>query len=349
MNVALRAVRGKRIFVGLSGGVDSAVTAALLQEAGADVYGIFIKGWYPEGLPCTWATDRRDAMRVAARLHVPFHTLDASKEYRESVIQYLIREYGAGRTPNPDIMCNRDVKFGIFYEFAKKQGADFIATGHYAQSEAGSLLRGADESKDQSYFLWAISNEALTMSLFPLGSKLKSEVRMLAKRYGLPNATKKDSQGICFLGPVSMDDFLRAEFDVVSGFAYDVEGNTVGTHDGALLYTLGERVALMNASAGPWYVLKKNMEQNSLIVSRELYPAQAPFAISLTNTNFFTTPTTTEVVTAQYRYHGPIVAGTYDSTVHSFIPATPLAEPVASGQSLVLYRDNQVIGGGIIG
>jgi tRNA-specific 2-thiouridylase len=149
------------------------VTAALLKRAGAHVYGVFIKGWYPPGLPCSWAEDRRDAMRVAARLQLPFETLDASTEYKKSVIDYLIAEYRAGRTPNPDIMCNKDVKFGAFFEFAKRKGADAIVTGHYAQAENGRLLRGIDADKDQSYFLWAISKDALAMTYFPLGGYKK--------------------------------------------------------------------------------------------------------------------------------------------------------------------------------
>src|SRR3989344_734386 len=167
----------KRVFVGLSGGVDSAVTAALLKEEGNEVVGVFIKGWYPPGMPCTWASERRDAMRVAASLGIPFHTLDASEEYKRGVIDYLLAEYRAGRTPNPDVMCNREVKFGAFHRFAREKGADLIATGHYARSIEGNLLRGVDEAKDQSYFLWAVPKEALVRSAFPLGSMHKSETR----------------------------------------------------------------------------------------------------------------------------------------------------------------------------
>src|SRR3989344_5375442 len=170
-------VRGKKIFVGLSGGVDSAVSAALLKRAGALVTGVFIKGWYPPGLNCTWANERRDAMRVAARLHIPFRTLDASAEYKKSVIDYLVAEYRAGRTPNPDVMCNREVKFGAFYRYAKAQGADLIATGHYRSGE-----------KDQSYFLWAVPKDILDETVFPVGNLEKSEVRALAKKCALPVA-----------------------------------------------------------------------------------------------------------------------------------------------------------------
>ncbi len=345
----MNSVRGKKVFVGLSGGVDSAVTAALLKQEGADVYGVFIKGWYPPELPCTWATDRRDAMRVAAALHIPFHTLDASLEYKKSVIDYIISEYGKGRTPNPDIMCNRDVKFGAFYKFAQEHGADFIATGHYAQQLDGSLVRGVDAEKDQSYFLWASSGEALAHTLFPLGGLHKSEVRVLAEGFALPNARKKDSQGICFLGPVSMDDFLRAELTCKPGSALNERGTTVGTHDGVLLYTLGERVTLADAAPGPWYVLKKDIHANVLIVGKERQTALAPFALTLSHTNWFSSPERATDLVSQFRYHGPKVPGTYDASVQAFIPAEPLTEPVAPGQSLVLYQNDVVIGGGIIG
>jgi len=193
-----------KVFVGLSGGVDSAVSAALLQHEGAEVVGVFIQGWYPPGMPCTWQEDRRDAMRVAAHLGIPFYTLDASAEYKKSVIDYLLAEYAAGRTPNPDVMCNREVKFGAFYKFAMEKGADFIATGHYLTGE-----------KDQRYFLWAVPKEVLAKTLFPVGHMEKSGVRKLARKFKLPVAKKKDSQGVCFLGPISMKEFLMDELGIV--------------------------------------------------------------------------------------------------------------------------------------
>ena len=356
-------VKGKRIFVGLSGGVDSAVSAVVLQKAGAEVTGVFIKGWYPPGMPCTWADDRRDAMRVAASLGIPFHTLDASAEYKKGVIDYLLAEYAAGRTPNPDVMCNREVKFGAFYEFAKARGADFIATGHYARSviqpsscrhapiisqpthARTRLLRGTDPSKDQSYFLWAIPREALSHTLFPVGELPKSEVRVLAKRFKLPVAEKKDSQGICFLGSISVDDFLRQEMHTETGKVFTTDGEQVGEHDGAVLYTLGARIALRplhsRVEAGPWYVVAKDMEANTLTVSKEQFRQSSREAITLRDTNWFEELTDEEsnkekLVEAQYRYHGPIVKGAFDFKKNIFTPHDLLNEPVASGQSLVL-------------
>ncbi len=302
-------VKGKKIFVGLSGGVDSAVSAALLQEAGAEVTGVFIKGWYPPGMPCTWATERRDAMRVAARLHIPFLTFDASAEYKKGVIDYLIAEYRAGRTPNPDVMCNREVKFGAFYRFAKEKGADAIAMGHYRAGE-----------KDQSYFLWAVPKAVLEATLFPVGKMEKSDVRALAKRFNLPVAEKKDSQGICFLGSVSVKEFLEKEF---------------GTDNPALLYTIGQRV-----EGG--YVIEKDVEKKEIKVSKTR--AGGAREIQFTDVNWFNEPAI--ATEAQYRYRGIRVTG--HITDNRFIITVPLLETPAPGQSIVFYRADELIGGGII-
>lgn len=337
---------GKKIYVGLSGGVDSAVTAALLQREGAHVTGVFIKGWYPPGMPCTWAEDRRDAMRVAAHLGIPFITLDASKEYKQGVIDYLLAEYGAGRTPNPDIMCNREVKFGAFWRFAKQHGADVIATGHYAQVEQGVLTRGVDPAKDQSYFLWAVPKEALAMTLMPLGGFHKEKTRTLAREFKLPNARKKDSQGICFLGSISVDDFLRNEFENIPGEARDTSGAAIGTHDGVLLHTLGARIALKNAPPGPWYVIAKDIPNNVLIVSKERTQEESRTTVALSEVNELAAISPTEPLEAQYRYHGPTVSGTYKN--REFVPTAPFPEPLAPGQSLVVYRGDTLVAGGII-
>lgn len=339
-------VRGKRVFVGLSGGVDSAVTAALLKERGARVTGVFIKGWYPPGMPCTWAEDRRDAMRVAARLGIPFHTLDASAEYKQGVIDYLLSEYRAGRTPNPDVMCNREVKFGAFLRFAKAAGADAIATGHYARIEDGVLLRGIDAAKDQSYFLWAVPKDALSMTLMPLGSMHKDETRRLARKHRLPNAAKKDSQGICFLGSISVEEFLINELGAQQeGEAVDDSGNAVGRHRGAVLSTLGERVTLRSAAPGPWFVVGKDIAANRLVVSKEPRSDRASDRIALTQQNWLEEPSERTLM-AQYRYHGPCVEGYMREG--SFMPAAALPEPLAAGQSLVLYDGTCLVGGGII-
>lgn len=344
----MNGLKGKKVFVGLSGGVDSAVTAALLKQAGAHVVGVFIRGWYPPGMPCTWSEDRRDAMRAAARLGIPFHTLDASKEYKEGVIDYLLAEYALGRTPNPDIMCNREVKFGAFYKFAIEHGADFIATGHYAQNTDGHILRGVDSAKDQSYFLWAVPKEALLRTLFPVGSLEKSETRALAATFDIPQATKKDSQGICFLGSISVDNFLRAEIGAEAGIAINEAGEEVGVHTGAVLATLGERVSLESALPGPWYVIAKRMKENLLVVSHEHSSGATSNTLELTQTNWLTSEYFGREIEAQYRYHGPVIAGTLSIDGTSFTPETTLPEPIAPGQSLVCYQENELLGGGII-
>ena len=313
-------VRGKKIFVGLSGGVDSAVSAALLKKAGADVTGVFIKGWYPPDMPCTWSEERRDAMRVAARLRLPIRTLDASAEYKKSVIDYLLAEYRAGRTPNPDVMCNREVKFGAFYRYAIEEGADAIATGHYRSGE-----------KDQSYFLWAVPKDVLAATLFPVGAMDKSEVRKLAKKYNLPVAEKKDSQGICFLGAVSVKEFLSQEF---------------GNDNPALLYTLGQRIPHPD---GLRYVSGKNVTTGEIMVSETR--ASNERTVTFTNVNWHNDPETAE--SAQTRYRGPVLTGRVLDD--RFVSDEPLPETPAPGQSIVFYsprgeagKDDVLVGGGII-
>jgi tRNA-uridine 2-sulfurtransferase len=289
-------------------------------------------------------------MRVAAHLGIPFTTLDASVEYKQGVIDYLLAEYKAGRTPNPDIMCNKEVKFGAFYRFAQANGADYIATGHYAQvirDEGGvHLIRGIDADKDQSYFLWAVPKGALAQTLFPLGSQAKRETRRLAQQFRLPVATKRDSQGICFLGSVSVEDFLESEFGTEPGIATDAQGASVGEHNGALLHTIGERISLNGAAAGPWYVLAKDIEKNVLVVGKERGNAAVPAEIVLRDMNWFAEVTPEDEIVAQYRYHGPKVSGRISE--QRFAPTEALPEPVAQGQSLVIYRGEECVGGGII-
>lgn len=301
-------VKGRRVFIGLSGGVDSAVSAALLQRAGAQVTGVFIKGWYPPGQLCTWAAERRDAMRVAARLHIPFETLDANVEYKRGVIDYLLAEYRAGRTPNPDVMCNREVKFGAFYHYAMAHGADCIAMGHYRAGE-----------KDQSYFLWAVPKEILEKTLFPIGGMKKSKVRALAKRFNLSVAEKPDSQGICFLGAVSVKDFLRRELG----------------DNPALLYTIGERVP-------GGYVVGKDIVRGQVEVASEPRRTRAIRFGEENRLGEWSGP-----LLAQYRYHGPRVMGRIEGT--TFVAAESIPETPAPGQSIVFYRGDELLGGGIIG
>ena len=274
-------------------------------------------------------------MKVALALDIPFLFFDFEKEYKEAVVDQMLVEYKAGRTPNPDVMCNREVKFGAFYRFAKECGADAIATGHYRAGE-----------KDQSYFLWAVPKDILQETLFPVGEMEKSVVRALARKLDLPVANKRDSQGVCFLGSISVEEFLKIEFGVRTGFARDENGQTVGTHDGVLLYTLGERIALHGAENGPWFVLKKDIKKNELVVGKSRIPSRIDeqALIKFESTNWFGEP---DMVTgAQYRYRGPLVPGHIQG--NAFVTTALLMEIPTPGQSIVFYDDGELIGGGII-
>ncbi len=289
----------KTVFVGMSGGVDSAVSATLLKEQGYDVVGVFIRTWHPEFLKCNEEEERLDAMRVAAFLDIPFLTFDFEKVYKKEVADYMISEYKAGRTPNPDVMCNKEVKFGAFLKKVVSMGADYVATGHYAQTnkytgfpcvtqgnpvylnlgklkierENFGLLKGNDVTKDQSYFLWILKQEQLKKILFPVGHLKKTEVRKLAKKLNLPVAEKKDSQGICFLGAIDLKEFLKHYIKEKKGEVSNTEGEKIGFHDGVVFNTLGERhgftITKKSPNDGPYYVVGKDLKKNILYVSQD--------------------------------------------------------------------------------
>ncbi|MFC1802234.1 tRNA 2-thiouridine(34) synthase MnmA, partial [Patescibacteria group bacterium] len=237
--------KSKKVFVGMSGGVDSSVSAVLLKKQGYNVVGCFIKTWHPDFLPCTWKEDRLDAMRVCAFLEIPFIDIDLEKEYKEEVFQYMVSEYREGRTPNPDVMCNKKIKFGGFFKKAMSLGADFVATGHYARNvlRGGkqNLMKGVDNNKDQTYFLWTLTQEKLEKIIFPIGHLEKKEVRKLAKKFNLPTAEKKESQGLCFVGKIEMKDFLKRFLEEKKGDVLNEKGEVVGWHEGAQYYTIGQR------------------------------------------------------------------------------------------------------------
>ncbi len=306
-------MKEKTVFVGLSGGVDSAVSAALLKKQGYEVVGVFIKTWHPDFLECNEEEERRDAMRIAAHLDIPFLTFDLEKVYKKEVADYMIREYKMGRTPNPDVMCNKEVKFGAFLKKALAMGADFVATGHYAsnrenifqeatgggvpfRSEARngvkelrekifSLIKGKDPSKDQSYFLWTLKQEQLKKIIFPIENFKKTEVRKLAKKFNLPVAEKKDSQGICFLGAVDLKEFLKHYIKEKKGKVLlappPAKGEAgrgsileeIGFHNGAVFHTLGERhgftITRKSPNDGAYYIVGKDMKKNILYVSQD--------------------------------------------------------------------------------
>ena len=277
-----KSTAGKKVIVGMSGGVDSSVSAALLLEQGYEVMGVFMKNWSDDfalkSNECPWEQDQSDARAVAQKLGIPIYTLNFEKEYKEHVIDYFFKEYEKGRTPNPDIMCNSEIKFKVFFEKALELGADFIATGHYARvdhSDNGStLLKGIDENKDQSYFLYAISQSALEKTLFPIGDMEKSQVRAKAKELGLKTHNKKDSQGICFVGEVDLREFLSQYIkDVKAGDIVDSDtGEVVGQHEGLAWYTIGQRKGMGVGGTGlPLYVSGKDMKKNILYVVKGNY------------------------------------------------------------------------------
>lgn len=345
------------IFVGLSGGVDSSVAALRLVRAGYRVTGVFIKVWQPPFLRCDWEAERLDAMRVAAHLGIPFLTCDAEARYKADVADYLVAEYMAGRTPNPDVMCNTHVKFGAFLDFARTQGADAIATGHYAQRTDGAggpeLRRGADDTKDQSYFLWNLSRAQLAAARFPVGDSPKEVIRREAARAGLPTAQKPDSQGLCFLGELDMRDFLAHFIPREEGAVLDAEGKRIGTHDGARFYTLGQRhgFSVGTPDGRPHYVIARDIEANTLTVGTEkpVRAAGDAAALALTGTNWLATGLPKEVsVQTRYRQR-PVRAavvrtgeGTATVTLREHIEAP------AAGQSCVVYDGDRVLGGGVV-
>ncbi len=262
-----------KVYVGMSGGVDSSLTAALLVEQGHDVTGVYMKNWTQDlpGLKCPWADDLADAKRVAVQLGINFEVFDFETEYKQKVVDYMIDEYKAGRTPNPDIMCNQEVKFRLFLDTALEHGADMIATGHYARVENGVLKMAADSNKDQTYFLYRVTGEALQKTLFPLGEYTKPTVRKMAEERGLTTAAKPDSQGICFVGQIGIRDFLSEYVEQKPGSIIDKQsGKKVGQHDGAIFYTLGQRHGLDVGGGLPYYVVGKDMDKNEVYVSRDL-------------------------------------------------------------------------------
>ncbi|MBX4206393.1 tRNA 2-thiouridine(34) synthase MnmA [Candidatus Parcubacteria bacterium] len=345
---------GKKVFVGLSGGVDSAVSAALLKEEGYDVTGVFIRAWQPDWLPCTWREERRDAMKVALELEIPFLFLDAEKEYKQGVVDKMLEEYKKNRTPNPDVLCNKEIKFGTFWQFARERGADFIATGHYARIEDGTLKEGKDIEKDQSYFLWTLTQDDLSHTLFPVGHLEKSEVRELAKKFNLPVAEKKDSQGICFMGDVSMEDFLSHYIEAKPGKVVNADGEVIGTHKGLIYYTVGERhgfdVVKKGESSGPFYVVLKDAKKNVLVVSdkEEEIKEFSPKKILISATNWVNVPENPEFA-ARIRYRGEKLHSTL--LLEGKKLCIEFKEPVRGlslGQSVVFYYRDECLGGAVM-
>ncbi len=359
----------KKVFIGMSGGVDSAVSAALLQQQGFTVVGVFLKVWparttddvqsggEPKGIPCTWREDRREAMRVAAHLGIPLVTWDLSAEYKGKIVDYMLGEYKAGRTPNPDVMCNKEIKFGVFYDRARRLGADYVATGHYAQIKNGELHTAKDTTKDQSYFLWTLKPEILAHTLFPVGGLLKTEVRKLAKKFKLPNAERKDSQGLCFIGKFDFKEFLQSQLKPKKGEVLNEQGQVIGEHNGAVLYTLGERhgftITAKTPSDEPYYIVEKNIKDNTLTVStKPKSSAKAKLEVELEKVNWLVEPQPNKTYLAQIRYHGQFLPCQLQlgHSVSKLVKVKfkEAMTDLASGQSIVIYDKSLVVGGGVI-
>ena len=355
----------KRVFVAMSGGVDSSVAAALLKKKGYDVVGVHMRCWSSNG--CN-EVDAEDARRVAEKLNIPFYVFDFEEEYKKKVVDYMIEGYRKGITPNPDVMCNKEIKFGIFLEKALEMGADFIATGHYVRLKNSELCIAKDRNKDQSYFLWTLTRDQLKHCFFPVGDYLKSEVRKIAKKFGLNTAEKKDSQGICFVGKVTLADFLKDYIKEKRGSVLNLAGEKIGEHRGVAFYTIGQRHGLSSGNwkrstksdtSQPFFVVQKDVKKNILVVSdkeEELGVKE----VRLTNVNLIDyrlrTTDYSLPVFVRFRYRQSLVRAhllperseasrriTYKIILGEF------QKFIAPGQSAVFYdKKGTMLGGGII-
>lgn len=350
--------KSKKVFVGLSGGVDSSVSALLLKEQGYDVTGVFIRGWQPDWIPCTWKTDRISAMRTAAHLEIPFVTLDLENEYKNKVVTYLLDEYKKGNTPNPDMLCNREIKFGDFLKWSLKNGADYVATGHYAiVDDAYTFKESNDKEKDQTYFLSQLTQNEISKILFPIGHLQKKEVREIASKNNLPVATRKDSQGICFVGDLEMAEFLKRELKPEEGKVLDLDGRVIGTHEGAILYTIGQRhgftVSNISQNQKNYYVVAKDLKNNTITVSDKKGIKEGDVSEILIS-NFSFTNNLNDIqnarkLTMRIRYRGEkneIEFLVYDEKNKILKVKSNKSLEYAHGQFAVLYDEEKVLGGG---
>ncbi|OGL35837.1 tRNA 2-thiouridine(34) synthase MnmA [Candidatus Saccharibacteria bacterium RIFCSPHIGHO2_12_FULL_47_16b] len=368
------------VFVGMSGGVDSSVAAMLLKQRGYKVVGVFMKNWSQDlpGMPCPWREDFADAKRVAVQLGIDFKMYDFEKEYKDKVVDYMLKEFKAGHTPNPDIMCNQEIKFGLFFHTAMADGADYIATGHYAKTKNGKLFMAKDKAKDQTYFLYRATESTLKKTLYPIGDYLKSEVRVMATKHKLVTADKKESMGLCFVGKVGIKEFLSQYVKSKAGPIIDQKGNQIGEHDGAIFYTIGQRHGLDIGGGLPYYVTGKDMKKNEVYVTTDLQDEKLwSRIINFTNAHWINQPpadshqssvishqsktsrleTSDKRLFARTRHRGELIK------VKKLNPSTSLragkstqwtvelkddVRAVTPGQSIVFYCGNQCLGGGIV-
>lgn len=348
----------QKVFVGLSGGVDSSVTAALLIQAGYDVTGVFMQNWSADFAGCcNLSQDTADARAVANQLGIPFYVWNFEAEYKAKVLDYFFAEYEAGRTPNPDVMCNREIKFKLFLDRALKLGADLVATGHYAQvlAEDGifKLKKGIDPAKDQSYFLCRLGQHELSHALFPLGTLPKSAVRKLALDFKLPTATKKDSQGICFVGQIDIKEFLQTRIKSSPGAIVNGSGEIIGEHQGLAFYTIGQREGLGgNLAGGPYYVVDKKISTNELLVTSDPFDKLLWRSTCIINDLSWVNhpvelPADLEIV---IRYHHEAVAARleYSTDGQILINFHDAQRAVTPGQLAVIFKGDELLGAGVI-
>jgi len=341
----------QKILVAMSGGVDSSVAAALLLEQGYSVVGVFMKNWSG----CDWETDKRDAQRVAANLGIDLHVYDFEKEYRARVYEYMIAEYTAGRTPNPDVMCNREVKFDLLLHVADELKCEKMATGHYARVEEVdgrfSLLKGVDTKKDQSYFLCRLGQKELSRALFPVGELIKPEVRKIAADHRLTTAEKKDSQGLCFVGTVDMATFLKERIQPKKGNIVTTSGKVIGTHEGVAYYTIGQRHGLGVGGGEPWYVVDRSIDSNELVVGHEDDPALVAGELQAMDVHWVTgkAPELPMSCTAKIRYRQDDQVCNIQETENGLqVVFEAPQRAIAPGQFVVFYQNDVLIGSAVI-
>lgn len=353
----------------MSGGVDSSVAALLLKQKKYDVTGVYMKGWSLTG--CA-EEDARDARRVAGTLGIPFYVFDFEKEFKKAVVDYMVSEYAAGRTPNPDVMCNREIKFGLFLKKSLKLGADYIATGHYVRKVGDKLIQAKDGNKDQSYFLWTLTQEQLKHCLFPIGDYTKPQVRIIAKKSKLPTAEKPDSQGVCFVGEIDVAGFLKEKLGKNPGPIKTLDDKIIGMHDGATFYTIGQRrgIGIKGSLPGEqgkiYFVAAKDLKTNTIFVAEDKDENLFTNKLAVKNINwvFGKAPKLPFKCLARIRYRQPLQQAKLvefpisnfqfskkfqiQNTKYKILFSVP-QRAVTPGQSAVFYNDNGVmLGGGVI-
>lgn len=345
----------KTVYVGLSGGVDSSVSAMLLKQQGYNVVGVYMKNWSKDlpGMPCPWMDDYQDAKRIAVQLSIDFKMYDFETEYKHKVVDYMLDEFKAGRTPNPDVMCNQEVKFKLFLNTALEDGADYVATGHYAKTNDGHLLMAKDDNKDQTYFLYRVTKEALDKTIFPLGDLTKPEVRELAKKHGLVTATKKESMGICFVGKVGIKEFLLQYVDQKPGAIIEQNGATIGEHDGAIFYTIGQRHGLNVGGGLPYYVVGKDMKKNEVYVTTDLADERLwNDKITFSAAHWITgAPDESTPLMVRTRHRAKLLKVKKLNMLSKGQWSAELEDEVKAltpGQSAVFYAADECVGGGVV-